>query len=113
MGPEEQAMSQIPCPQCGGLDWSVLNLCLGCIRKVDGRVTMQLHDCKVEPPATPKDGIIPIMTEIPEHLKGTELEPAMATLLDRQTRLSTALAKNRGAIAAMAALHPRQEGGRP
>lgn len=104
---------QIPCPQCGGLEWSVVNLCLGCIRVVGGRVTMQLHDCQVDPPAAPKDGIIPIMTEIPENLKGTELEPAMATLLDRQSRLSAELAQNRGAIAAMAALHPRREGGRP
>lgn len=104
-------MSQIPCPQCRGLDWTVVNLCLGCIKQLKGPVTMQLHDCAGEGPPAGKDAIIPVMTEMPEHLKGTELERPMAILIGRQERLEAELGQNRGAIMAMAALHPKRESG--
>lgn len=36
------------CPQCGGEDWSTVDLCPGCIRKTTGPVTMRIHECPSE-----------------------------------------------------------------
>lgn len=46
-------------------------------------------------------GLIPIVTAVPEHLKGTDLEPAMVRLLDRRKVLEGELDETRGAISAI------------
>ncbi len=37
------------CPQCGGEDWSTVDICPGCLRKTSGPVTMRIHQCPNEP----------------------------------------------------------------
>jgi len=50
-------------------------------------------------------GLIPIVTEVPEHLKGTDLEPAMVRLLDRRKLLEGELDETRGAISAISKMN--------
>ena len=39
------AANKIACPQCGAKEWETVNLCMGCIRKNSGPVTMAIHSC--------------------------------------------------------------------
>lgn len=36
------------CPQCGGEDWSTVDVCPGCLRQTTGPVTMRIHTCGTE-----------------------------------------------------------------
>jgi hypothetical protein len=37
------------CPQCGGDEWSKVEICPGCLRKTTGPVTMRIHECHQPP----------------------------------------------------------------
>jgi len=34
------------CPQCGGEEWSTVDVCPGCLRQTTGPVTMRIHECR-------------------------------------------------------------------
>ena len=36
---------KIICPKCGTKDWETVNLCMGCVRKDRGPITLALHTC--------------------------------------------------------------------
>lgn len=40
------------CPQCHGSEWALVHFCIGCGRKVNGPVTLVLHECPAAAPAT-------------------------------------------------------------
>lgn len=58
-------MSQIPCPQCGSKDWSVVNLCLSCAKKTDQPMTLQIHSCPAAAAAEPEEAFRKKILELP------------------------------------------------
>jgi hypothetical protein len=36
---------KILCPKCGTRDWETVNLCMGCVRRDQGPITLALHSC--------------------------------------------------------------------
>lgn len=78
-----------------------------CTGKKNGRAAQRRSEPTVPTPAAAPMALIPIVNEVPEHLKGSDLEPAVQRLLDRRAALEKDLAETNGAIAAVSKLEPR------